>query len=152
LRAENRQLKASLPSASQQKQASETDRDAEQEKAFAQSKMNDARQFLLAVWLYADDHQGQFPTSFDQITNSFNYNPNVLSNMSQLQIVYQGSRTNITNPGSTIVVESPPWQKRSGTWAKVYGFADGHSQLVTDPNGDFSSFEQEHTAQPTQNQ
>ncbi|MDE3068184.1 MAG: sigma-70 family RNA polymerase sigma factor [Verrucomicrobiota bacterium] len=153
LRAENRQLRASLATASQNQQASEANSAAEQEKVFAINEMNNAKQFGLAMRMYADDHQNQFPTNYEEMTNYLGNDPNVLSNMSQFQIVYQGSWTNITNPASAIVAEGQAWQTASGTWAKVYGFADGHVETHISPDGNFETYESQHeVAPPDQNQ
>ncbi len=151
LRAENRQLRASLINATQKQQASENDSSAEQEKAYAISQMNNAKQFGLEMMMYASAHQNQFPTNFGQMSNYFPNDPDVWSNMSQFQIVYHGSVTNVANPASIIVTEGQRWQKPNGTWAKVYGFADGHVEVQVTPDGNFDSFEKQHTVSPPPN-
>lgn len=35
-----------------------------------------------------------------------------------------------------------------GKWAKVYAFADGHSQLVSPPDGNFEAWEKKHIPVP----
>jgi hypothetical protein len=102
---------------------------------------------------YANANQDQFPTNFDQAAPYLGGNLNsVRSNLSQLEIVYQGSWKNIANPASTIVVrENQPWLY-NGEWVKVYGFADGHSELHVEPNGDFGAWEQQHLPLPPPSQ
>jgi RNA polymerase sigma factor (sigma-70 family) len=136
----------------QQPEIEEVDSHAEQEKA-ALFKMNNAKQSVMGMIMYANANEDQFPTNFDQAAPYFGGDSNsVRSNLSQLEIVYQGSWKNITNPASTIVVrENQPWSY-NGEWVKVYGFADGHSELHVEPNGDFGAWEQQHLAFPPPNQ
>jgi hypothetical protein len=125
----------------------------EQQQQMAMHKMSDAKQAGLLLHMFADDNNSQFPTNFDQVINYLG-NTNftqVFSN--EFGIVYKGSLTNIANPSSAIVVqEHEAWPTYDGKWAKVYGFADGHSQLIIEPDGNFTGFEQQHMAQPTRNQ
>jgi RNA polymerase sigma factor (sigma-70 family) len=125
----------------------------ELQQQMAMHKMDDAKQAGLFLYMFADDNNSQVPTSFDQVV-SYIGNTNFAQVFSkEFEIVYKGSLTNIANPSSAIVVqEHQAWQTYDSKWAKVYGFADGHAQLVTEPDGDFSGFEQNHMAQPPQSQ
>ncbi len=68
-------------------------------------------------------------------------------------LFYQGSLSNVynaTNFGDIIVVrEKQPWQAPNGKWMKVYGFADGHSQIRSESSEGFDAFEQEHAGPPS---
>jgi hypothetical protein len=45
---------------------------------------------------------------------------------------------------NTIVIrEKQAWKTPEGTWAKAYGFADGHSQVQLEKAPDFTAWEQE---------
>ncbi|MGD0253857.1 MAG: sigma-70 family RNA polymerase sigma factor [Verrucomicrobiota bacterium] len=136
----------------QQPEVEEFDSHAEQEKV-AQFKMNNAKQSVLGMIMYANNNGDQFPSNFDLVAPYLGGDSiSVRSNLSQLEIVYQGSLKNIANPGSTIVIrESQPWLYNR-EWVKVYGFADGHSELHVEPNGDFSAWEQQHLALPPPSQ
>ena len=125
----------------------------EQQQEMAMHKMSDAKQAGLLLRMFADDNNSQVPTNFDQVV-SYLGNTNFVQVFSnEFEIVYRGSMTNIANLLSAIVVqEHRAWPTYDGKWAKVYGFADGHSQLITEPDGDFANFEQQHMAQPNQNQ
>ena len=125
----------------------------EQQQEMVMHKVSDARQAGLLLHMFADDNNSQFPTNFDQVVRYIG-NTNFAQVFStEFEIIYQGSLTNIANPSSAIVVqEYEAWPTYDGKWAKVYGFADGHSQLVTEPNDDFSSFEQQHSVSPVPNQ
>jgi hypothetical protein len=50
-----------------------------------------------------------------------------------------------------VVRESQPWLY-NGKWAKVYGFADGHSETHSEMDGNFDSFEQQHMVPSPANQ
>ena len=64
-------------------------------------------------------------------------------------MLYQGSITNIANPSTTIVLkEKQAWQALNGKWMKTYGFADGHAEVQTKPNGNFDDWESQHTISP----
>jgi RNA polymerase sigma factor (sigma-70 family) len=125
---------------------------AEQEKT-ALFKMNNAKQSVMAMIMYANDNGDQFPANFDQAAPYFKGDSNsVRSNLNQFEIVYQGSWKNIADPVSTIVVRgNQPWLYH-GEWINVYGFADGHSELHAEPDGNFGAWEQQHLALPPPNQ
>ncbi len=104
------------------------------------SRMNDAKQLMLAFYNYAG-RDGQLPTNFDQVAGQLP--PNLDTN--RFQIVYHGSISSLTNPASTIVVrEIEAHPTPDGTWVRTYGFADGHTEVHTSADGDFSAWEQQH--------
>ncbi|HEV2436567.1 MAG TPA: sigma-70 family RNA polymerase sigma factor [Verrucomicrobiae bacterium] len=120
---------------------------AEQQRAFAANEMNNARQLVLGALMYANDNQHQCPTNFEEVAPYFGRGNPLLTNSSQFEIVYRGTWTNIANPASTIVLqENQAWQTYDGKWAKVYAFADGHSEVHVEPDDSFDAFEQQHTA------
>ena len=115
-------------------------------------KMDDAHQAGLLFLMFADDNTNDFPTNFDQVARYIGNTNFARVFGSEFEIVYHGSRADISNASSAIVVqEREAWPTYDGKWAKVYGFADGHARMVTEPNNDFTGFEQQHLAQPAQN-
>jgi RNA polymerase sigma factor (sigma-70 family) len=133
--------------AEEARQSAEDNSPSNQQRQIAMAKMEDAKNTAADLYMYAMNNQGQFPTNFDQVSAYTNQFP--ISGTNDFEIVYQGTRDAITNLGSVIVVqEAQPWQTYDGKWAKVYGFVDGHSELRVSPNGDFSTFEQQHAYQP----
>ena len=125
--------------------------DPDQDMEVGRIKLNNSRQFLLAMILFANDNQGAFPTNFDQVA-SYVKSDDIQTKSDDWEIVFRGSLSNLTNAPSTIVVrESKPWLYH-GKRAKVYGFADGHSQLMAEPDGGFDAWEQQHLAPPIPNQ
>ncbi len=86
--------------------------------------------------------QCPIPADFNAMTNLFD-------------LAYQGAVSNLysaTNFHDLIVVrEKQPVQMANGKWCKVYGFADGHSQIQNEPPEGFDAHEQTHTV-PLPNQ
>jgi hypothetical protein len=125
----------------------EQNQSTQQQKQVSIAKMDDAKNLVIQFLLYANDHQGQFPTNFDQVDSYSDKYPTTGTN--SFKIVYQGSQAALTKPGNTILIEeTEPWPVSNGKWARAYGFADGHSVIQVSANRDFSAFEQQHTFQP----
>lgn len=123
---------------------------AQEQRQIVMARLDNAKGLAMGFIMYAMDNQGLFPTNFDQIDSYTNQYP--VSGTNGFEIVYQGTRDQITNLGDVIVVqESEPWQTYDGKWGKTYGFADGHSEFHEEANGDFSAFEQRHTISPPSN-
>ncbi len=117
-----------------------------QDLQIARANVSDARQVALQMILYANDHQGFFPTNLDLTSPYTSQYP--MSGTNHFEIAYQGLLNAITNRSSAILIQSDPWETSQGKWAKAYGFADGHAELHTEANGDFTTFEQQHVALP----
>jgi len=109
-------------------------------------KMDLTRRWNLAALMYANDNQSQLPTNFDAAASYFS-NTNLDTNLSlgQFELAFQGSLKSITNPSQTIIIrELDAVQTSAGNWVKAYGFADGHSEIHSEPNNDFNAFEASH--------
>jgi RNA polymerase sigma factor (sigma-70 family) len=139
-----------------------------QQRQMQMHKLNNAKVLVAAAMFgYAQHHQNQFPTNWDQIKGYFDewerngLNPgdampdttadfNEATN--QFEFAYQGSLSNLqnsTNYQDTIVLrEKQAWQIQNGKWVKVYGYADGHSQVLTEPIQGFDVYEQLHMVSP----
>jgi len=149
LREENQRLQVSLRSEPTLPAAAETPE--QQQRAVIRAKLNDSQQGVLALLMFASDNQQQFPTNFSQVA------PYMKDSMAQIEtnfsLVYQGETTRITNPSQTIVLmENQPWQAVDGNWLKIYGFADGHSEVHVEPGGNFTNWENQHLILPPSNQ
>jgi RNA polymerase sigma factor (sigma-70 family) len=153
LREDNRKLRTSLANAAPNS-TPEADSEGEQQKAWELHQLNNAKQFVMAMTLYANDNQGQFPSNFYQTAPYLGGNTNspALTQFNQFEIVYQGS-TNIANPSSVIVVRDKEASiSPDGKWQKTYGFADGHSEVHVEANGNFTPWEQKHMVSSSPNQ
>jgi RNA polymerase sigma factor (sigma-70 family) len=151
LQEENRQLRTSLKNATQNSQQHELNAEAERQKEVAEDKMNNAKQFVLAMTLYAGDNNGLLPTNYDQTSPYIGGSEKdwVRTRFNQFEIVYQGSMTNLASPSSTIVVRENQGSQLGGKWVKAYGFADGHSELKVEPAEGFEAWEKGHIIPPS---
>jgi RNA polymerase sigma factor (sigma-70 family) len=175
LRGEIGQLRSQLAAASrvrrEQPASLKTDENAitaeEAMKRKAIAKMNYARQWLMALLIYADHNQGQFPTNFAQADPFMDAGAKTEHDLKpgefppsgikyglipdNYEMTYQGSLQAITNPSQQIVLrEKQPEQTEDGGFVRTYGFADGHCEVhkavavqKSDEDG-FRAWEAEH--------
>lgn len=120
-----------------------------------------------AMWGFADHHGGQFPTNWEQSASYFDQYergslnpgdtvPDTMADFSemtnQFELTYQGAMSNLYNAANfhdlIVVREKQPWQGPTGKWMKIYGFADGHSQIQSEPPEGFDAYEQNHMLSP----
>jgi hypothetical protein len=127
----------------------------EEERKLAIGRMNYTRQWLLAFRMFADENRDQFPTSFDEAQPFLPKETAADTNFTtgQFEIVYQGSITNITAPALVVVLrEKPPRRGYDGKWSRAYGFADGHSEIASSPDGSYADWEKRHIVAPSRDQ
>jgi hypothetical protein len=96
-------------------------------------KMNYTKEWMLAFHNFAADHEGQFPSSFDQARSLLPNTAAAETNLTteQFEIVYHGAQNAISNPAMVMVIrENQAWSDYTGqSWCRAYGFADGHSEI-----------------------
>jgi hypothetical protein len=118
-----------------------------QQQQAAMDSLNHARQGVLAFIMFANENQQQFPASFDQAAPFFK--DGLAPIEMNFEIVYVGSITNITNaPGTIVLREKRASPTLDGKWRKTYGFADGHAEIHTEPDGNFDEWESQHMIPP----
>ena len=125
---------------------------AESSRELGIAKLNFTKGWLLAFWNYAQQHEGKLPPDFESAKSFATEAATTQANLApeQFEIVYNGSLNDLTNAPSVIVVrEKQPWQTAGDGWSRAYGFADGHSEIHKTPDGNFDSWEAQHTATPT---
>jgi hypothetical protein len=106
---------------------------------------------MLAFFQFAEQHQGRFPTSFEEAASLLPDEARAQTSLAadQFEIVCQGSPSEITNAHTIIVVrEKEAWQTTDGGWARAYSFADGHSEIHKAVDGNFQPWEQQHLIAP----
>lgn len=111
--------------------------------------MDDARNLGWAVRKYAREHQGEFPSDFDQAADYYRKDK-PLPRTSDFELVFQGSRNELANvPEQAIALlrERQAWQTSSGKWARIYVMAGGDVKVVESDDG-FQSWEAEHVIPP----
>jgi len=110
----------------------------------AGAKPIDGRNLSTAFIMYASDHQGRFPSSLDQVAKYLAQYP--LSGTNKFDMIYHGSLDELKGipRGSVAVVrDRQTWIAPSGKRARVYGMADGHSEII-ESDDDFKAWEAEH--------
>jgi prepilin-type processing-associated H-X9-DG protein len=122
--------------------AAQDDAARQQEMAVAHARMNDAKNLVLGMLLFSQAHPGQAPGSLDDAKS---YVADRLSQSNEFDLVYSGPMQSVTNPATTIVIrERQAQQASNGKWSKTYGFADGHVEIHSEPDGNFDPWEQQH--------
>jgi hypothetical protein len=125
----------------------------------ASSKLNDARVLTAALRQYANEHQGRFPLSLDQVASYFpkplepdspSWMNAPLSGTNDFELVFQGAQSDLTNvPPRRVALarERQPWPTADGKFGRVYGYADGAaSTVIADDN--FQSWDAQHIIPP----
>ena len=116
------------------------------------AKMSDAKLLMLGLRMYAGDNTQQVASILDQLGPYLSGITPVLAGTNQFELLFHGSFKDIPNglpAAQTIVVrEQQAWQAPDGGWLRAYGFADGHVELYRAPDGDFETWERQHTFSP----
>ncbi len=92
------------------------------------------RDWLLAFILYANEHKGQFPDTFDQARGYLSSDIAKNSKMAdEMEIVYHGSRQRDDLSQIIALREVTAHPNAEGASVKVYGLADGSVQALALP-------------------
>lgn len=114
--------------------------------------LNEAHQAVLALLMFASENEKQFPANLEQAARYLN-DGTMNEIETNFDLVSPGSITNVSEPATTIVLkEKQAEEMPDGRWGKNYGFADGHCEFHSEPNGDFTDYENQHTISLTANQ
>jgi hypothetical protein len=143
----NRQARASRPAAEAETHPPEYYDDLHR---LAAAKPRDARNLSTVFAMYASDHQGRFPASFEQVADYLRQQKMPLSGTNEFDIVYRGSRDALKDiPGGAVAIlrDRQTWVAPSGKTARVYGMADGTS-LIVEADDNFAAWEAEHIFAP----
>ena len=147
LREENRQLQSQV-------KAEPNSRDQispqEQFELHRIDMVNAMKQLGLAMRIYAGDHNNQYATNFDQLKNELggvtNFDGNI--SLNDIQFVNAGV-VDDTMPQMIIFSERVPQQQSpNGSWAHIYGLADGSVQTIFGDEQTFEEYEKQHSPQP----
>jgi hypothetical protein len=130
-------------------------------RAESYARLNYSRAWMMAFMIYAQANNHILPTNFAQAGPFFassveqggNAEVGALAGLltNQFEVVFSGADFLGTNAGSVAVIrETLPRQSDNGKWIRIYAFADGHSEGVGSPDGDFSQWESQHLVAPIQ--
>lgn len=114
--------------------------------------LNEAHQAMVALLMFANDNEKRFPAALEQAARYLD--DGTMNDVeTDFDLVSPGSITNVSQPSTTIVLKEKQAEAMpDGRWGKNYGFADGHCEFHSEPNGDFTEFENQHTISVTANQ
>ena len=147
LSAENQQLRTAATGA-----AAEAEQEAQ--RAFKETgiaRMNYARNWGLAFLLFAQENTGRMPRTFAEAEKFLPKEAAALlaaPDRPQLEIVFNGLLADIADPARVLLLrETDSFTDPNGTALyRTYLFADGHSEIHSAADGDFTAWEQEHLA------
>jgi hypothetical protein len=122
-------------------------------KAFGLRRLNESKNMVLGLILFAGEHDDRFPESLELAANrvvSEGLVPSLESlPIQDFELLYSGSLREIANPSEAIVLrEREAWRRPNGGWARTYGFADGHSEIHHRDDGDYAEFEAKRQVRP----
>lgn len=123
------------------------------------AKMTFNKDLLVSFYRYSEQHNGEFPTNFDAAAPFLNDDAKTQTRVSpdEFEIVFTGSPSSITNAPDIIALrEKDAYSTAStanpqGGWAKIYGFVDGHVTVHSEPENNFTAFENAHMVPPSAN-
>lgn len=115
-------------------------------------RLNHPKNWMLAIMLYAQDHDMQVPAALTDALSYFDSDQEIEGlSAEDLEIVYAGTMDGVQKPARTIVLrEREPRLAPDGKWTRAYGFADGHSEIRSQPTDDFTAWEDERIVTPAQ--
>jgi RNA polymerase sigma factor (sigma-70 family) len=146
LAAENARLKERLANpatAGSEKPALTPEQERFQQQGF--DRLNFTKQWMISFIIYADTHDGRLPHQFSDV-DGFDVLAVSIEGLSpsDFEIAYSGKFSDLKEPNRIIVIkEKEPRANPDGKLTKAYGFADGHSELHSAPDGNFERWERE---------
>ena len=121
--------------------------------AVAIRTVNAQKHLSLALQVYANEHQGRFPTTFEELMpllgDVIDREGAVAGVPLELFEFHVHARdVRLSEPGMILLREKQARQLPDGTWERIYSLADGSVHRIQRPDGNFSEFEQARTATP----
>jgi len=143
LRADNRQLRSATNEPDEPADPAEAEF-----KKQTQERDNHLKQLGLSFRIFASEHNDKLPDSFEQIADQIDeaHRASFLETATNnFEIVFRGMAEGV--PGDTIVCrEKQARRSPKGEWVKIYGYADGTTQIHTEPEDNFDAYEKQHWA------
>jgi hypothetical protein len=122
----------------------------EQLHRLAGAKGRDAKNLSEVFLMYAVDHEGRFPSNFEQVATYLQKERMQISGTNQFEVVYRGTLDELKGiPQGAVALfrDKETWIAPSGKPARVYGLANGASQIV-ESEDDFKAWEADHIVSP----
>lgn len=117
------------------------------------AKMTYGKMAVIACMRHAQSNTGLFPSDLAQVSTGLPEPSKAQTEPTgdAFELVYHGTfkaLTRVTNPAQAIVIRQRQPSAYGDRWAKVYVFADGHCEIHTQPDPDFSEWEAQHRIPP----
>jgi len=143
LRAENAKLRESTKKMAAVQPPTPTTEEEQREKEENMARMNDSKQWALASIMFAQDNNGMLPNDFkDARTYKDPNSPINSAEDSVFELLTSGKLTSITNPSQTVLLrEREPRRTSHGNYLRTYAFVDGHSEVLSSPDGSYEDLE-----------
>jgi prepilin-type processing-associated H-X9-DG protein len=108
-------------------------------KAEITAKLNLGKQSVLALLMYAQDHDQRLPATLAEAMPS----TNGLTEGAEVYELVQGGLDlrSVHSPARTIVLRGKPWKGAREGWQCAYAFADGHVEVASSGTPDFTQWE-----------
>ena len=121
--------------------------------SFPDTKAHEAMTLTVALGQYASQHQGEFPSNWEQVAPYLPENERHLAGTTEFEIVYQGSFNDLTNvllSAVAVVRERQARLTHDGKRARLYGFANANGGWpdVVESDDNFESWEAAHIIPP----
>ena len=108
------------------------------------------RQDQLSQWgllfnMAASQHDDQSPDTWEQVADQMGPGQRdafLHFATNNFEIVYHGKLSQDGSGETILFREREARRSPTGEWIKVYGFADGHTEVHTEPDGNFEAWEQ----------
>lgn len=118
--------------------------------AVAVQTVNAQKHLGLALQVYAIEHQGQLPTSIEELKPILGdvLDPDGMVSGVPLDLFefhVHGRAVGLSEPEKILLREKQARRLPDGTWERIYSLADGSVHRVKRPDGDFSEFEKART-------
>ena len=115
--------------------------------------VNDIKRIGMAFYLFAGDHQNQFPTNINEVDLSYFGSTNLIEfAQDQVELVNVNISNLKTYPQAILMRERTARQDSDGKWRRIYCLADGSVQTATSYDGNFDAWEKANTFSPPPNQ
>jgi len=112
------------------------------------SRLNDARIYAQGVILFWEAHRQRLPNRLDEtLPHLRQANFSEPSGQIRFEMFRPGESEQLfpVIPKSKIIIlRSDPWQREDEKWERIYGFADGHSELKVVADGKITAWEKAH--------
>jgi len=152
LRNENSKLRSASRVVNAPPSAEPQDPEEQEFQKATELRMGNLKQWSLMFILAANKQNDEVPAGWEQVADQIDpgHRASFLEFATNtFEIVYQGKLPE-KNAGEILLFkEKEARRSPTGDWVKVYGYADGHSEAHSEPDGNFETWERQHQVAPS---